>query len=158
MNYLIPFNKRPVKIGQGNNKGSHKYWPEEKADFRYSTDFLLPEGTEITASREGIVTKVKINGNKNYSEKDSKKGENAYKKDMNEIEIRHSDGTYASYCHLKHKDAFVKVGNKVEQGQIIGLSGNTGWSSAPHLDFTVFKKNVNGLKVKSIKVKFADKI
>jgi murein DD-endopeptidase MepM/ murein hydrolase activator NlpD len=156
MNYIIPFKKRPIKIGQGNNQGSHKYYPKEKADFSYSIDFLLPENTEIIASREGVVTKVKVSGKKNYSEKDSKKGEKAYKKDMNEIEIKHKDKTYASYCHLKNRGSFVKVKNKVKQGQIIGLSGNTGWSSAPHLDFTVFKKDINGLKIKSIKVAFTD--
>lgn len=156
MSYIIPFNKRPVKIGQGHNEGSHRYWPEDKEDFTYSVDFLIPEGTEIIASRRGIVTKVKDNGKKNYSGKNPKVGEIAYKEWMNEIEIKHSDGTYASYCHLRYKGSFVKEGEKVKQGQAIGLSGNTGWSSKPHLDFTVFRKNIKGLKVKSIKVKIKD--
>ena len=82
-----------------------------------------------------------------------KKGEIAYKKDMNEIEIKHSDGTYASYSHLKYKGAFVRKGARVKRGQLIGLSGNTGWSSKPHLDFCVFKKNIKGYKIKTIKFK-----
>ena len=122
----------------------------------YSVDFLLSEGIKIIASRAGIVTKVKTTGKENYSGKDLKKGEQAYKKHMNEIEIKHSDETYSAYAHLKHKGSFVKVGNKVKQGQIIGLSGNTGWSSASHLDFSVYKKNIKGYKIKKIRFKFKD--
>jgi len=156
MSYIIPFTKRPIKIGQGFNKGSHKDWHEDKEDMSYSIDFLLPEGTDIIASREGKVTKIKDKGKNNYSGKDLLKGEEAYKNDMNEIEIKHNDETYASYAHLKHKGSFVKIGNKVKQGQKIGLSGNTGWSSTPHLDFSIYKKNYKNRKIKTIKFNFKD--
>ncbi len=154
--YIIPFNKRPIKIGQGFNQGSHKDWVEDSEDMTYSIDFLLPVGTELIASKGGQVTKVKADGKKNYSGKNLVRGEEAYKNHMNEIEIKHSDGTYASYSHLKNKGVFVKIGDKVKQGQVIGLSGNTGWSSKPHLDFNVFKKNYKGRKIKTIKFKFKD--
>jgi len=157
MDYIIPFKKRPIKVGQGFNQGSHKDWPEYSEDMSYSVDFLLPEGTELIASRKGKVVKVKDSGKKNYSRKDDKKGEKAYKEDMNYIEIKHGDGTYASYSHIKYKGALVKEGDKVNQRQIIGYSGNTGWSSAPHLDFNVFKKNYKGRKIKTIKFKFKNK-
>lgn len=152
--YLIPLKKRQIKIGQGFNEGSHKKWKEDKEDFTYSIDFLLPIGTKIIASRGGKVIKVKVDGKKNYSGNNSKKGGTAYKKWMNYIEIKHKDNTYASYSHLKYKGSFVKVGDKVKQGQIIGLSGNTGWSSKPHLDFCVFKKNFKGYKIRTIKFNF----
>jgi len=156
MKYIIPFKKRPIKIGQMFNMGSHRDWIEDKEDMTYSLDFLLQEGTEIIASREGKVTKVKSEGKRNYSGKDLKKGEEAYKKHMNEIEIKHSDGTFSSYAHLKNKGVFVKVGEKVNQGQVIGLSGNTGWSSEPHLDFCIFRKNYQNRKIKTIKFNFLD--
>jgi len=156
MKNIIPFKKRPVIIGQGFYGLSHKDWKEDKEDMTYSVDFLLPEGTKIIASRAGIVIKVKDTGKKDYSGKDSAKGEKAYKIHMNEIQIKHNDGSYVAYAHLKHKGSFVKVGDKVEQGQVIGLSGNTGWSSAPHLDFCVFKKDIEGYKIKTIKFRFGD--
>lgn len=156
MKYIIPFKRRPVKIGQGFNTGSHKDWIEDKEDMTYSVDFLLPEGTEIIAARAGVVSKVKSDGKKNYSGKNPLKGEEAYKKHMNEIEIKHSDKTYTSYSHLKYKGIFVKVRDKIKQGQVIGLSGNTGWSSEPHLDFCVFRKNYKNRKIKTIKFKFGD--
>lgn len=156
MNYIIPFKKRPIKIGQGFNEGSHKDWPDDSEDMTYSIDFLLPIGTKVIASREGIVTKVKNNGSKNYDGKDLQKGDEAYKNHMNYIEIKHKDGSFASYSHLKFKGCLVEVGDKVKKGQLIGLSGNTGWSSAPHLDFNVFKRNHKGRKIKTIKFKFKD--
>lgn len=154
MRYIIPFKKRSIKLVQGFHGWSHKDWKEDKEDLSYSVDFLLPEGTKIIASRVGVVTKVKSDGKKNYSGKDIEKGDIAYREWMNYIEIKHSDGSYASYCHLKYKGAFVKVGEKVKKGQVIGLSGNTGWSSKPHLDFCIFRKNIKGYKIKSIKFKF----
>ncbi len=156
MTYIIPFKKRPVRIGQGFNEGSHRDWSEDNEDMTYSVDFLLPVGTELIASRGGTVVKVKDSGKKNYSDKDEKKGEDAYKNHMNFIEIKNSDGTYASYSHIKYKGSLVKVKDKVKQGQPIGYSGNTGWSSEPHLDFNVFRKNYNGRKIKTIKFKFKD--
>jgi len=116
----------------------------------------LPKGTEIIASQEGKVIKVKNIGRKNYSGKNLKRGEEAYKNHMNEIVIKHKDNTYSAYAHLKYKGSFVKVGDKVKRGQLIGLSGNTGWSSKPHLDFCVFKKNFRRRKIKTIKFKFKD--
>jgi murein DD-endopeptidase MepM/ murein hydrolase activator NlpD len=55
----------------------------------------------------------------------------------NHIIIRHSDGTLAKYWHLIKEGAFVEVGDDVNKGQVIGLSGNTGYSAFPHLHFKV---------------------
>jgi murein DD-endopeptidase MepM/ murein hydrolase activator NlpD len=156
MNYIVPIKKRPIKIGQGFNQGTHKKWSEDKEDFTYSLDFLVPEGTEIIASRSGKVTKIKIDGKENYSGKNLKKGEIAYKNHMNEIEIKHSDGTFAAYAHLRYKSSNLRIGDKVKQGQTIALTGNTGWSSEPHLDFSVYEKDKREWKIKSIKFNFKD--
>ena len=156
MTYIIPFKKRPVKIGQGFHGFSHKDWPKDKADMSYSVDFILPEGTKLIASRSGIVAAVYLKGKNNYSGEDIKKGQIACEKWMNELVIEHSDGTSTAYAHLKYKGSSLKVGDKVKQGQVIGLSGNTGWSSEPHLDFTIFKRNYKGRRIKSIKFKFKD--
>lgn len=51
--------------------------------------------------------------------------------------VQHSDGTYARYFHLSRNGVRVKKGDRVAAGDILGLSGNTGFSSAPHLHFDV---------------------
>ena len=58
---------------------------------------------------------------------------------MNYVNIRHSDGTLGNYYHLKQGGSAVKIGDKVKKGQLIAYSGNTGYTTAPHLHFSVSK-------------------
>jgi hypothetical protein len=55
----------------------------------------------------------------------------------NYLVIKHSDGTFGVYWHMKKGGIFVKVGDKVNRGDVIGHTGNTGCSSTPHLHFDV---------------------
>ena len=98
-----------------------------------SLDFKMKSGNKVYAAREGIVTDVK---------EDSDRGGmgNEYLNDGNHIVILHSDGYYGGYWHLQKDGAFVNVGDTVKKGQLIGLSGNTGYSAFPHLHFWVYKK------------------
>ena len=64
--------------------------------------------------------------------------------DGNFISIQHSDGSVAHYWHLQKEGALAKVGDVVVKGQLIGLSGNTGYSAFPHLHFEV---NQNGKQI-----------
>ncbi len=98
----------------------------------YCLDFEMDEGTNICAARDGMVIRVKD---------DSDRGgpSPSFEQDANVIEVLQTDGTLAEYAHLKYKGVLVKVGDHVAAGQIIGLSGNTGYSSGPHLHFVVEK-------------------
>ena len=108
-------------------------------------DFYMPIGTPVYAAREGIV----------YSYKDnSKKGgpSSGYRRQANYIIIKHSDGSFGCYWHLQHNGVVTKTG-KVQKGQLIGYSGNTGFVLVPHLHFTV-KKALNYNKDSFVKTKF----
>lgn len=98
----------------------------------YAFDFAMPEGSLIAAARSGIVGHV--------VEKYSTGGDN---KDLidktNRIMICHDDGTVATYAHLKKDGALVDTGDGVYAGQVIGFSGNTGYTTFPHLHFVVSK-------------------
>jgi murein DD-endopeptidase MepM/ murein hydrolase activator NlpD len=96
----------------------------------YALDFKMRKGTKVSAARRGVVVAIK---------EDSKKGglKAKYLSEGNHVIIRHDDGTYGNYWHLKYNGALVDVGDTVEQGQVIGLSGNTGYTAFPHLHFEV---------------------
>ncbi len=49
--------------------------------------------------------------------------------------VDHGDGLRTLYAHLNR--VLVKRGQRIERGQIVGLSGNTGWSLGPHLHFEI---------------------
>ena len=53
--------------------------------------------------------------------------------------ILHADQTTGEYYHLSKSGVVVSIGEKVEAGQKIAYSGNTGFSSLPHLHFAVYR-------------------
>lgn len=100
-------------------------------DMRYAYDFNMPIGSEIVASRGGEVI--------NLDESHKYFGDNALK--QNFLIIIHEDGTGAYYGHLAHEGVLVEVGDKVKQGDVIALSGMSGYSyGIPHLHFAVTEK------------------
>ncbi len=104
---------------------------------RAAIDFNMKKGTRVHAARDGIVVRVKQDGEKG--------GLNSkYRLDGNMIIIQHKDSTRAGYWHLSKDGAFVNVGDSVKKGQLIGLSGNTGYTAFPHLHFLVWKRTADG--------------
>ncbi|MER5477201.1 M23 family metallopeptidase [Streptomyces sp. NPDC002734] len=86
-------------------------------------DFAVPTGTKVFAVHEGTV--VKAGG---WGAGDGPAYGNA-------VVIKHGNGTYSQYAHLSKVQ--VSVGEKVNTGEQIALSGNTGNSSGPHLHFEI---------------------
>lgn len=107
-------------------------------------DFGMPEGTPVHAARGGIVVAIK-------QDSDIGGPSAKYIHDANTITIYHDDGTFADYVHLQKNSSSLQVGDVVRAGQQIALSGNTGFSTAPHLHFQVY---LPGEKHKTIPVKF----
>jgi hypothetical protein len=96
----------------------------------YAVDFSCPVGTKIHAARGGKVIAVQTGHDRGGSDK-------RFRKDANYIIIEHEDKTLGKYVHLRHNGAMVRVGERVKTGQCIGYSGNTGYSTGPHLHFSV---------------------
>ena len=109
-------------------------------------DWAMPEGTEICAARPGTVVAIK---------QDSDRGGPGpqFYNDDNYVLIKHEDGTVAEYAHLKLNGVVARLGDKVSAGDKIGLSGNTGQSTQPHLHFVVFN-NLSGTSRKSYPLEF----
>ena len=108
-------------------------------------DFGMPEGTPVCAAREGVIYTFK---------EDSDEGGPlpGYSKKANFVIIKHNDGSFGCYWHLKKNGVVVKKGF-VAKGQLIGYSGNTGFTLRPHLHFSV-KRKLNYQEDSFVRTKF----
>lgn len=101
-------------FGLGGNMWSHKHSGQ---------DFAVPIGTKVVSVHSGTVVKAGPNGAGDGP---------AY---GNAVVIKHNNGRFSQYAHLSKVG--VKIGQKVNTGQEIARSGNTGNSSGPHLHFEI---------------------
>lgn len=142
--YQLPYapGKR-VLVGQAfNGAASHKG--------KNAIDFSIPRGKPIRAARAGVVVDV--------IQHFTQTGMNpALKKKGNKILVLQADGTIAVYAHIQTKSAMVKIGDEVQAGTALGLCGDVGYASGPHLHFEVTYVRRKGTKlvVKTVPVTFA---
>jgi len=118
---------QPLRIGQGfAGQFSH-----QAPHSRYAVDFTLPTGTPVLAARAGTVMDME-----RYFHRAGQDPEIDGPK-ANYVRILHADGSMGVYAHLDYDGVIVRAGQQVEAGQQIGRSGNTGFSTGPHLHFAV---------------------
>lgn len=104
---------------------------------RYAVDINMPMGTTVIAARAGSVVEVASGFN------DNGKPEPEFFDKANYVRILHDDGSWADYFHLMQHAIQVQPGMRVDAGHVLGLSGNSGYSTTPHLHFHV-QVNQNG--------------
>lgn len=97
------------------------------------TDFSAPIGTPIMAAGRGTITRA-----------------SRYSSFGNAVIIEHANGYETLYAHLNGFARGLEVGDKVNQGDIIGYLGNTGLSAGRHLHYEVHRygKAVNPLELR----------
>lgn len=115
-------------------------------DSFYAVDIVMPVGTDVMAARGGVVFDT---ASTNFragldAERDGPAA--------NVVRILHDDGTYAIYAHLNTNTIRVRPGDRVARGEYIADSGNTGYSTGPHLHFVVVRNA--GMRVESVPVSF----
>jgi murein DD-endopeptidase MepM/ murein hydrolase activator NlpD len=149
--YILPFppGKRYV-LSQTccNPDGGHKN--------QLAYDFAVYFGDTVCCMRSGTV--------KDLREDQPDNGGEITSHDHNYLMIQHADGTVAFYAHLMQNGVLVEIGDKVEQGELIALSGNSGNTlNFPHLhiglyeryppvetyDLPIMFKNIEGLMDKN---------
>ena len=118
----------------------------DTVDSRYAVDIAMPVGTDVHAARAGIVFEVASSNFRGGVDAER------YAESANIIRILHNDGTHALYAHLNWHGIRVRPGDRVERGEYIAESGNTGFSSGPHLHFAVMQNL--GLRLESIPIAF----
>ena len=126
--YALPF---PANLKLRINQAFGGKFSHTEAQNKYAIDFGMSEGTQVLAARDGVVMTVDNDYYGNGLDMD-KYGDRA-----NNVRIVHDDGTMAVYAHLQLESARVQVGERVRTGQVLALSGDTGYTSGPHLHFVV---------------------
>jgi murein DD-endopeptidase MepM/ murein hydrolase activator NlpD len=139
--FPLPWRGGPFSVSQGANGGYSHFTPKS----RYAIDIAMPVGTPIIASRAGVVVKTE--------NRQSGRGRDP---SGNFVRVLHADGTMAVYLHLSQGSVRVKEGQRVAQGALLGLSGNTGNSTGPHLHFVVQRNT--GMGLVSIPFRFAEPV
>jgi murein DD-endopeptidase MepM/ murein hydrolase activator NlpD len=126
--YALPMDENSNwQIGQGFH-GGFSHTDEQNL---YAVDLVVPTGTPVLAARDGVVMQVESAFDRAGLNRQK------YAVRANVVRILHDDGTMAVYAHLQENAVYVRVGERVGVGQQIALSGNTGYSSGPHLHFCV---------------------
>jgi murein DD-endopeptidase MepM/ murein hydrolase activator NlpD len=103
-------------------------------DDEYAVDWEMPVGTPVYAAREGVVEGARATMTQGGPDPQLRNFDNF-------VLIRHADGTIGTYDHFRQGGVAVKVGDQVSRKQLLGYSGNTGFTSGPHLHFMIFKAN-----------------
>lgn len=102
----------------------------EKQKFHYGIDLAVPVGTPIVAALDGIIVKA------GWENPDDHKQGFGYRV------WQRTDQTFICYAHLSEIEVYVNY--SVRAGERIGLSGNTGASSGPHLHLEVREGGISG--------------
>jgi murein DD-endopeptidase MepM/ murein hydrolase activator NlpD len=141
--YRLPFAAgRSYEMFQGNcppdPRWGHNGW--------LAYDFDLAIGDQVLASREGTVIWVE----QRWPDSDRVCGHE------NSVYVVHEDGTMFAYVHLTQNGARVRAGDRVTAGQLIGLSGDSGCSSGPHLHISLYRDRTSAEKENTIPLNFYD--
>ncbi len=121
---------KPISGGRISSYFGKRKAPTKGAStYHKAVDWAIPRGTAVKASCGGTVAKAGWGSGYGYV-----------------VYINHDDGRQTRYAHLSK--VLVKAGQRVQQGDLIAKSGNTGVSSGPHLHFELL---INGRQVDPLK-------
>lgn len=140
VSYRLPYEAgKTFPLGQGPfGRQSHQG--------KFAYDFRLPLGTPVCAARSGVVVDVVDRFGEGSNDE-------AYRELSNRIFILHDDGTVGAYYHLLRGGMRVSRNDRVEAGAVIALSGNSGFTTGPHLHLEVFRAS-SDMKQETLPIRF----
>ena len=140
---------------------AHKVFRNEDSTFDYTNalDLVCDLDVPVKAALSGEVIYVQEGVTMNWNKPDPPPANIDPSQNLgNYLIIKHKNNELSMYCHQRVGSLKVKVGNKVKTGQNIGLVGQTGWSTGPHLHFVVYINPKPGKPdVLSLKIRWREK-
>lgn len=113
---------------------------------RYTVDFGMPVGTPVHAARDGVVALAEDSHDLDCWREECGRFANF-------IVVLHADGTTGEYFHLRRGSVQVRAGQRIERGELLAFSGNTGYTTTPHLHFGVYRTEADG-RTQSLAIRF----
>jgi murein DD-endopeptidase MepM/ murein hydrolase activator NlpD len=113
---------------------------------QYTVDFGMAVGTPVHAARDGVVALAEDSHDAGCWHEDCGRLANF-------VVLLHADGTTGEYFHLQRGSVQVRLGQAVRRGELLAFSGNTGYTTAPHLHFGVYRTGSDG-ETQSLAVRF----
>jgi len=141
--YRMPFGGKEKRVLTQGVSGAFSH----KGESKYSFDWAMPISTPILAARAGKV----VNVADGYTKAGTAQ---SFLREANAVTVMHDDGTFATYAHLD-PGAGARPGMYIYAGEVVGFSGNTGFSTGPHLHFSVWKAGYDGA-TSTIPIRFHD--
>jgi murein DD-endopeptidase MepM/ murein hydrolase activator NlpD len=143
--YRLPYAGQTFAILQGfhgafSHRGSNEY----------AVDFDCPVATHVLATRPGMVVAANASAQGSGTTPEFLE----YRR-TNFVLVLHADGTLGEYMHLAPSGVEVHAGERVDRGTELALSGNTGFSSTPHLHFQVMTAGDDGVSARSFPFELA---
>jgi murein DD-endopeptidase MepM/ murein hydrolase activator NlpD len=143
--YRLPYRSGTFSVLQGfhgafSHRGSNEF----------AVDFDCPVATHVLATRPGVVVAANAAAQGAGTTADFLE----YRR-TNFVIVRHDDGTLGEYMHLAPSGVLVQPGQRVARGDELALSGNTGFSSTPHLHFQVMTAGDDGRSARSFPFRLA---
>jgi hypothetical protein len=125
--------KLPFACGVSRRCSSGNHTTNHTGKDAYAYDFAMPVGSSVRALRAGTVLRTRLPSPAGSPCHDG--GGSSCANYANTVEVKHADGTVGLYMHLS--SIAVAKGAAVAQGEVLGDSGNSGWSTGPHLHVQV---------------------
>ncbi|MCM4166307.1 hypothetical protein KCTC52924_03236 [Arenibacter antarcticus] len=146
LKYKLPFSSgKRIPCVQGQNLAGGTHLNNQK----FALDFGIPRGTNVVAAMNGIVVDiVRVHPDLAIGSRGPSNTENL-------VKIRHDDLSYGIYAHLQQNQIKVNVGQTVITGQLLALSGNSGFTDGDHLHFAVLRATLTSFE--TIEFDFYDK-
>ena len=146
--YRLPY---PTGLTFGVLQGFHGTFSHRGSN-EFAIDFDCAVATPVLAARDGTV----VASNAAATGAGTTPEFLDYKR-TNFVLVLHDDGTLGEYMHLSPSGVEVKPGQRVVRGSRLALSGNTGFSSTPHLHFQVMTAGEDGVTTQSFPFRLAVK-
>lgn len=133
---LLYFDRDPSPAAVDFGCGRQTYDTHDGTDFAISDAKTMAKGVPVIASAAGKVLRVRDGVVDRRLQKDTDKANVAGTECGNGMVIDHGNGWEAQYCHLRQGSVAVKPGAQVAKGAVLGMVGNSGMASFPHVHVT----------------------